>query len=324
MRRLFTATFAAFVLCYLLAAGIGLAAQATKPARESRGRQESRRVDAGVDCRWSKPTSRGIAASATAKMRRATDRRRPKDTHPPNLTDAKWDHGSTDGEIFAVIKDGIGPKFDMKGYNSKMTPQEMWNVVNYLRSIGPAGPLGKPRSVMGRAPRPLMLLVAFAGWTLLLTVGSDARAGRRRSAAARRRSTRRPTTTFGVAVNDFFGIRPAAEAAVPVPAQDARREEDHVHRLLPRERDEGADRRSAEHQDVHDLPRVDRDRPPADSSKSPTIEARHRPVVAARLRLRARGACPVQPRAAHPRQGRVLDVPRRHRRSRPSPSGTSI
>ena len=63
----------------------------------------------------------------------------PKDTHPPDLTDAKWDHGSTDGEIFAVIKDGIGPKFDMKGNNSKMTPQEMWSVVNYLRTIGPQG-----------------------------------------------------------------------------------------------------------------------------------------------------------------------------------------
>jgi len=31
----------------------------------------------------------------------------PKDTHPPNLVDAKWDHGSTDGEIFTNIKEGI-------------------------------------------------------------------------------------------------------------------------------------------------------------------------------------------------------------------------
>jgi len=59
----------------------------------------------------------------------------PKDTHPPDLTDAKWDRGSTDGEIFLVIKDGAGPKFDMKGFKSKMTDQEMWNVVNYLRSL---------------------------------------------------------------------------------------------------------------------------------------------------------------------------------------------
>jgi mono/diheme cytochrome c family protein len=59
----------------------------------------------------------------------------PKDTHPSDLTDAKWDRGSTDGEIFMVIKEGAGPKFDMKGFKSKMTDQEIWNVVNYLHSL---------------------------------------------------------------------------------------------------------------------------------------------------------------------------------------------
>ena len=59
----------------------------------------------------------------------------PKDTHPPNLIDAKWDHGSTDGEIFANIKDGIGPKFDMKPMKAKMMDTDIWNVVNYLRSL---------------------------------------------------------------------------------------------------------------------------------------------------------------------------------------------
>jgi mono/diheme cytochrome c family protein len=62
----------------------------------------------------------------------------PEGSHPPDLTDDTWDHGSSDAEIFTVIKDGIGPKYDMKGNNSKMTPQEMWNIVNYLRSIGPS------------------------------------------------------------------------------------------------------------------------------------------------------------------------------------------
>jgi mono/diheme cytochrome c family protein len=61
----------------------------------------------------------------------------PKDTHPPNLTDDKWDRGSTDGEIFLVIANGAGPKFDMKGNKSKMSDTDMWNIVNYLRSIGP-------------------------------------------------------------------------------------------------------------------------------------------------------------------------------------------
>jgi mono/diheme cytochrome c family protein len=59
----------------------------------------------------------------------------PEGTHPSNLTDDKWDRGSTDGELFLVIRDGAGPKFDMKGYKSKMPETDIWNVVNYLRSL---------------------------------------------------------------------------------------------------------------------------------------------------------------------------------------------
>lgn len=61
----------------------------------------------------------------------------PKDTHPSDLTDAKWDRGSTDGELFLVLQDGAGPDFKMKGYKGRMSANDMWNVVNYLRSIGP-------------------------------------------------------------------------------------------------------------------------------------------------------------------------------------------
>ena len=59
----------------------------------------------------------------------------PEGTKPSNLIDDTWDRGSTDGEIFLVIQNGAGPKFDMKGYKSKMTDPEIWNVVNFLRSI---------------------------------------------------------------------------------------------------------------------------------------------------------------------------------------------
>jgi mono/diheme cytochrome c family protein len=59
----------------------------------------------------------------------------PEGTHPSNLTDDTWDRGSTDGEIFLVISNGAGPKLDMKGYKSKMTETEIWNVVNYVRSL---------------------------------------------------------------------------------------------------------------------------------------------------------------------------------------------
>jgi mono/diheme cytochrome c family protein len=67
----------------------------------------------------------------------------PKDSHPSDLTDAKWDRGSTDGEIFAVLRDGAGPEFKMKGYKGRLSDTDMWNTVNYLRSLGPTSSAGK-------------------------------------------------------------------------------------------------------------------------------------------------------------------------------------
>jgi high-affinity iron transporter len=55
---------------------------------------------------------------------------------PSNLTDADWKHGSTDGEIFAVIRDGV-KSTGMKGFSRKLTTHQLWDVVNYVRSIGP-------------------------------------------------------------------------------------------------------------------------------------------------------------------------------------------
>ena len=55
---------------------------------------------------------------------------------PANLTDADWKHGSSDGEIFVVVRDGVKGT-GMKSFAKKMTTHEMWDVVNYLRSIGP-------------------------------------------------------------------------------------------------------------------------------------------------------------------------------------------
>lgn len=55
---------------------------------------------------------------------------------PSNLTDAEWKHGSTDGEIFKLIHDG-SPKTGMKAFGRKLTEHDIWDVVNYIRSIGP-------------------------------------------------------------------------------------------------------------------------------------------------------------------------------------------
>jgi high-affinity iron transporter len=56
---------------------------------------------------------------------------------PSNLVDAEWAHGTSDSEIFAVIRSGV-PKTAMKGFASKMTEREIWDIINYLRSVGPA------------------------------------------------------------------------------------------------------------------------------------------------------------------------------------------
>ncbi len=56
---------------------------------------------------------------------------------PPDLTDAEWKHGSTDGELFLVISDGAR-NTDMKPFKGKLTTHQIWDVINYVRSIGPA------------------------------------------------------------------------------------------------------------------------------------------------------------------------------------------
>lgn len=53
---------------------------------------------------------------------------------PANLIDETWDHGSTDGEIFIVIKEGTSN--DMEPYKEKLTEKEIWHVINYIRSMG--------------------------------------------------------------------------------------------------------------------------------------------------------------------------------------------
>lgn len=66
----------------------------------------------------------GKAETAAAKAMGASD-----------LTDGTWTHGGSDGEIFAVIMDGGGPDSKMKGFKGKLSDQDAWHVVNYVRSL---------------------------------------------------------------------------------------------------------------------------------------------------------------------------------------------
>ena len=53
----------------------------------------------------------------------------------PDLTDSEWKHGSSDGEIFAVIKNGVPPDLAMEPWGDRIKDSDVWNVVNFLRSM---------------------------------------------------------------------------------------------------------------------------------------------------------------------------------------------
>ncbi|SRR5260370_40895883 len=55
---------------------------------------------------------------------------------PGDLSGADWKHGSSDAEVFAVIRDGV--KYTgMRAYGRKLTTHQMWDVVNYVRGFRP-------------------------------------------------------------------------------------------------------------------------------------------------------------------------------------------
>jgi mono/diheme cytochrome c family protein len=41
----------------------------------------------------------------------------------------------TDGQVFNNIKNGVGPDFNMVSFKDTLKDEEIWNVVNFLRSI---------------------------------------------------------------------------------------------------------------------------------------------------------------------------------------------
>ena len=133
MRRVATAAIAVAVFVLFVA---GLTAQGGGNGGNAEGRKlknpvasSPESIKAGLasyqkNCRFCHGTT-GLGDGPSA----------PKDSHPSNLTDKEWTRGATDGEIFVVVRDGAAPKFDMKGFKGRMTDTEIWNVVNYLRSI---------------------------------------------------------------------------------------------------------------------------------------------------------------------------------------------
>ncbi|MFN0124877.1 MAG: c-type cytochrome [Blastocatellia bacterium] len=54
---------------------------------------------------------------------------------PSDLTDETWDYGSTDGEIFIAIREGVSA--DMLSYKEKLSDKQIWQLVRFIRGIGP-------------------------------------------------------------------------------------------------------------------------------------------------------------------------------------------
>jgi len=58
------------------------------------------------------------------------------DFQATNLTElSEWKHGTDSESIFNSIKNGAGE--DMPAFKSKMSDDEIWQVVAFIRSIGP-------------------------------------------------------------------------------------------------------------------------------------------------------------------------------------------
>jgi mono/diheme cytochrome c family protein len=53
----------------------------------------------------------------------------------PDLTDKDWKHGSSDGEIFTVVKNGVLPELNMVPFADQIKDPDIWHVVNYVKSL---------------------------------------------------------------------------------------------------------------------------------------------------------------------------------------------
>jgi mono/diheme cytochrome c family protein len=53
---------------------------------------------------------------------------------PPDLTDDQSDHGSSDGEVFTVVKRGLPPTM-MPGFGGSLSDEDIWRLVLYLRTL---------------------------------------------------------------------------------------------------------------------------------------------------------------------------------------------
>ena len=97
---------------------------------------------------------------------------------PPDLTDAQWDHGSTDGEVYTAIRKGVPPTM-MAGWEGRISDTEIWSIVTYLRALAAGTVIAAPPTAAAAPgePRPTLALADFVEMPITGEVaGKDTRA----------------------------------------------------------------------------------------------------------------------------------------------------
>jgi mono/diheme cytochrome c family protein len=93
-----------------------------------------------------------------------TDMTEMLDVPPASFMDTEWKYGSTDGEMFSVIKDG--GQNGMQPFSDKITDTRIWNLINYIRTLskpasgapGPAAPKEEiPQNPIAYSPESVAL-----------------------------------------------------------------------------------------------------------------------------------------------------------------------
>ena len=130
LRRLLALVFG---VCIIVAVWPGIAAQ------ESRGKAEAQKLknpeaDTAETIEAGKKLYARHCASCHGPNGKGDGGMALSGGEPSDLTDDKWDCGSTDGEIFVAIRDGLSS--DMLAYKDKLNEKQIWQVVTFIRSLG--------------------------------------------------------------------------------------------------------------------------------------------------------------------------------------------
>jgi mono/diheme cytochrome c family protein len=98
---------------------------------------------------------------------------------PPDLTDAQWDHGSSDAEIFGVIKKGVPPTM-MAGWEGTLSDTQIWSVIDYMRALAKDPTLKVETAAVAAtpsAPQPRLELADYVQMPITGDIGGEATRG---------------------------------------------------------------------------------------------------------------------------------------------------